>query len=258
MKLSPPSAPPRAGELSAPKAGSAQPARAGPSEHPAPAASGAGAAAPPPSSAVVEPGLPLPGALYELAPLGPGGIAAQPPAAPTLGAVFPQAGTPAFSIIAALFPAALGDGTLRRLVPRKAAPFSAEARYARIATGALEMSGDRSQGDPSDMRWTLPFFVEGKFHHARWRHGPGGDGPDAGGSQTYLETEFALTGRIRIIARLEGRELLIHVLSETPLPTQLLRELDALIRDLGTALGLEAGFSHAVTPPPGPAGSDQR
>lgn len=186
-------------------------------------------------------------ALAGMAPVTPSPAAAQAQATQALSAVFPQAGSPAFSIIAALFPLVLRDGSLRRLAAAQNSRFGrSDSRLGGIATAALDMAAARPGDDPAYLRWTLPFFHEGTLKQSHWGREPAETAEQPQRSHVFLEISFPFSGLLRINALHDISRIVVHVQSERALAHEILTDLAAILHELAGSLGLEAEFHHGI------------
>ncbi len=198
-------------------------------------------------------------ALSGMAPVTPSPAAAQAQATQALSAVFPQAASPAFSIIAALFPLVLRDGSLRRLAAAQNNRFGrSDSRLGGIATAALDMAAARPGDDPAYLRWTLPFFHEGTLKQSHWGRKPAETAGQPQRSHVFLEISFPFSGLLRINALHDISRIVVHVQSERALAHEILTDLAAILHELAGSLGLEAEFHHGIGIADAAASSDRR
>ncbi|RVV96872.1 hypothetical protein EKE94_16130 [Mesobaculum littorinae] len=175
--------------------------------------------------------------------------------APALAALFPATTSPAFALIAGLFPVAAAQCHLRRLAagrgPRARTGVAPAGRVAEAAALALAPSDRGETAEPGWLRWVMPFFSDGQLHSARWGRRRDTPPPEGhGGLEVYVEAEFPVTGQLRLKAAWTSAGLDIEVTSARPLPDLLLRDLDVSAARLTGELGYPVRLSHRMQAAP--------
>ena len=176
--------------------------------------------------------------LAGLQPLLPGG-------AGQAGPPMPQADVALYSLLAALFPAAVADGRLRRPDRRRPNAYrpdpGPEAAPPDVAPEPPDSAGTEPDPAPADGPETLVWLEvppEGLPEGP-----PGGGGPhprpvegepteDFPGSRAAIEIGIAGTGRVRLQAHLGGGRVSFEVTSEGELPPALVERIRARARSL--------------------------
>ncbi len=277
-----------AGQAGTPGAGTGAAMRAGSGTGPAPASAGGGLLQPGAESAQIraDPAAALlagrgnpaiqAAILSGLAPVSTGAPAAEG----ALASVFPQAGSPVFSLIAALFPALVIDGRLAEMARRARRRYGGPGRYARAAETALaedEPAADDGTAAPvptaGRIEWSMPLFSGEAMLRARWQldHGvppaaadpsaadPTADGaeaeaaPDADtapGLHARLEITLDRHGRVVVDGWQDARTITVRVTSGQALGRELAAAIEARAQALARGLNRRLSLQWTLAPTP--------